>query len=74
MIKPSDLTWHPKTNQLVYTPWNLSAKEVRDAVDALDGNKVKREIVEISEDKTAEKPAPIELGTIVNYDKLWELT
>ena len=43
MIKPSELTGHvtidPKTNQLVYTPWNLSEKDVKEAVDTLDVTK-----------------------------------
>ena len=74
-IKPAHLTGHvtidPLTNNLVYTPWNLSESEVRTSVDALDSSRVKRELIDPSKDEQETKT--IELGHIVDYDQLWEL-
>ena len=75
VIKPAELTGHvtldPSTNQLVYTPWNLSETDVAQAVDALDETRVKKEIIEISNDE--QKAQTIELGRLVDYDQLHEL-
>ena len=74
-IKPAQLTGHvtidPTTNNLVYTPWNLSESEVRTAIDALDLTKVKREVIEISDEEKETKT--IDLGRIEGYDQLHEM-
>ena len=74
-IKPAQLTGHvtidPTTNTLVYTPWNLSESEVRTAINALDLTKVKREVIEISDEDQERKP--IDLGRVVDYDQLREM-
>ena len=75
VIKPAELTGHvtidPVTKQLVYTPWNLSETNVAQAVEALDVTRVKKEVIEISDDEPTTQT--IELGRIVNYNQLREI-
>ena len=75
VIKPAELTGHvtidPVTKQLVYTPWNLSEINVAQAVEALDVTRVKKEVIEISDDEPTTQS--IELGRIVNYNQLREI-
>ena len=49
----------------------MSESEVRTAIDALDSTKVKREVIEISDEEKEKQP--IDLGRIVDYDKLREM-
>ena len=74
-IKPAELTGHvtidPVTKQLVYTPWNLSETHVARAVEELDMTRVKKEVIEISDEETTSQT--IELGRIMNYSQLREI-
>ena len=72
-IRPPHFAGHvsfdPATNQMVYTPWNMSEKDVAIAVDGLDPTKIKRELVDPAETVDIEE-SHVEIGHVINYEEL----